>query len=104
VKLTCIPKTTVHRHLTSLLRFIAKHLPWVPHELTETQKCQRANLDQLLHELCSMKHQGWQFMITRDEPWSHFAAGNEQIWLRRDQKLPKQARDMIEDRKITVLW
>jgi hypothetical protein len=29
-KLTCIPTTTVHRHLTQSLGFVVKHLRWVP--------------------------------------------------------------------------
>jgi DNA-binding IclR family transcriptional regulator len=32
----CLPKSTVHRHqhLTQSLRFIVRHLRWVPHFLT----------------------------------------------------------------------
>jgi hypothetical protein len=43
-KPTCIPKATVHRHLTSSLGFGVKHLLWVPHELTDMQKGQGDNL------------------------------------------------------------
>jgi hypothetical protein len=51
-KLTCIPKTMVHRYVTSSLGFVAKHLHWVPHELTETQEGQRISLsNQFLCEL-----------------------------------------------------
>jgi hypothetical protein len=37
-RLTCIPTTTVHRHLTQPLGFVVKHLRWVAHTLTPTQK------------------------------------------------------------------
>jgi hypothetical protein len=37
-KFTCIPTTTVHRHLTPSLGFVVKHLRRVPHSLTDTQK------------------------------------------------------------------
>jgi hypothetical protein len=37
-RLICVPTTAVHRHLTQSLGFVAKHLRWVPHTLTPTQK------------------------------------------------------------------
>jgi hypothetical protein len=40
-RLICIPTTTVHRHLTQLLGFVVKHLYWVPHILTDTEKARR---------------------------------------------------------------
>jgi hypothetical protein len=36
-KLTCIPRSTVHRHLTQTLGFVMKYLRWVPHSLTDAQ-------------------------------------------------------------------
>jgi hypothetical protein len=35
---TCIPTTTVHRHLTQPLGFVVKHLRWVPRTLAPLQK------------------------------------------------------------------
>jgi hypothetical protein len=58
-KLTCIPTTAVYRHLTRSFRFVVKHLRWVPHTLTNTQKAQRITLsNQLLLDIRSIKHQG----------------------------------------------
>jgi hypothetical protein len=58
-KLTCIPTTTVYRHLTRSLGFIVKHLRWVPHSSTDTKKAQRITFsNQLLLEIRSIKHQG----------------------------------------------
>jgi hypothetical protein len=34
----CIPASTVHPHLMQSLSFVVKHLHWVPHTLTPTQK------------------------------------------------------------------
>jgi hypothetical protein len=80
-KLTCIPKTTVPRHLTSSLGFGVKNLHWVPHGLTEAQKARRVTLsNHLLRDLRSINHQGWQFMITLDESWFPFAPDHGQIW------------------------
>jgi hypothetical protein len=38
-KLTCIPTTTVYRHLTKSLGFVLKHLRWVPHTLNWRHRC-----------------------------------------------------------------
>jgi hypothetical protein len=35
-KLTCIPTTTLYRHLTGSLGFVPKHLRWLPRTLTDT--------------------------------------------------------------------
>jgi hypothetical protein len=68
-KLTCIPTKTVYRHLTRSLGFVLKRLRWVPHTLTNTQQAQRATRsNQLLLEICSIKHQDWHFIITLDDP------------------------------------
>jgi hypothetical protein len=37
-KLTCIPRSTVHQHLTQTLGFVVKHFRWVPHSLTDPHK------------------------------------------------------------------
>jgi hypothetical protein len=107
VKLTCIPTTTVDRHLTRSLGFVVKHLRWVPHTLTDTQQAQRITLsNQLLLEICSIKHQGWHFIITVDESWFYFSMDHEQIWLRPDQEPPERAKHTIQDKKIrvTIAW
>jgi hypothetical protein len=72
----------VYRHLTKSLGFVRKHLRWVPHTLTDTQKAQRVTLpNQLLLELLSIKHHGWHFVITLDEPWFYLSTDHQQIWL-----------------------
>jgi hypothetical protein len=37
-QLTCVPRSTVHRHRTQSLVFVVEHLRWVPHSLTGAQK------------------------------------------------------------------
>jgi hypothetical protein len=49
---TCLPRPTVHRHLTHSLRFIIRHLRWIPHFLTAEQKRIRVDTSrELLHAL-----------------------------------------------------
>jgi hypothetical protein len=106
-KLICIPTTTVYRHLTRSLGFVVKYLRSVPHALTDTQKAQGIALsNQLLFEICSIKHQGWHFMITLDESWFYFSTDYEEIWLRPDQERPERAKHPIQDKEImvTIAW
>jgi hypothetical protein len=54
----------------------------VSHDLTEPQERQRVTLsNHFLRELCSIKHQDRQFIITFDESWFQFTTDHEQIWL-----------------------
>jgi hypothetical protein len=55
-KLTCIPTTTVYRHLTKSLGFVLKHLRWVPHTLMDTQKTQRVTLSNQTSRLALCYH------------------------------------------------
>jgi hypothetical protein len=43
-RLTCLPRSTVHRHLTRSLHLTIRHLRWVPHFLDPGQKQTRVNL------------------------------------------------------------
>jgi hypothetical protein len=42
-----------------------------------------------LGELCSIKHHGWQFIVILDESWFYLATNHEQLWLRFEEKPPK---------------
>jgi hypothetical protein len=69
-QLTCIPRSTVHRHIAQSLGFVVKHLRWVPHSLTAAQRAQRITVSNgLLRELRSIKHHEYQFIIMLDESW-----------------------------------
>jgi hypothetical protein len=47
------------------------------------QKTEPATLSiELLRELRSIEHHGWQFIITFDKSWFYLSAEHEQIWLR----------------------
>jgi hypothetical protein len=45
-QLTHLPSMTVYRRLTQSLGFVARHLRWVPHALSDAQKGERINLSQ----------------------------------------------------------
>jgi hypothetical protein len=47
-RLTYLPLTTVYRRLTQSLGFVASHLRWVPHALSNAQKGERVILSRRL--------------------------------------------------------
>jgi hypothetical protein len=57
-----------------------KHLCWVPHSLTATQKAKRGTLSNaLLRWFRSICHHGEQFSITPDDFWFYFPSGHRYI-------------------------
>jgi hypothetical protein len=89
------------------LGFVVKHLRWVPNILTPTQKMERATLStELLRQLRSIEHHGWQFIITLDESWFCPSPNYEQIWLRVEEQPPERPRHTVQDPKmmVTIAW
>jgi hypothetical protein len=75
--------TTLHQHLSQSLGLVVKHLRWVPHTLSPPQKTEHAILSiVLLHQLWSIEHHDWQFIITLDKSWLYLSTNHEQIWFR----------------------
>jgi hypothetical protein len=52
---TCLPRPTVHRHLTQALRFTVRHLRWVPHFVTTEQKQIRVQMAIELLQILSVQ-------------------------------------------------
>jgi hypothetical protein len=72
-----------------------------------TQKTERATLSiESLHQLRSIEHHGWQFIITFDESWFYLSTDHEQIWLRGEEQPPERPRHTIQDPKmmVTIAW
>jgi hypothetical protein len=80
-----------------------KHLRWVPHTLTPTQRTEHATLSiEFLRQLWSIEHHGWQFIITLDESWFYLFTNHEQIWLRVKEQPPEKPSHTIQDPKMIV--
>jgi hypothetical protein len=89
--LTYLPSTTVYRRLTQSLRFMARHLRWVPHTLSNAQMVEKANLSrQLLRMLMVQRDRAWYDIITLDESWFYLSTDYEFVWLPRDEKVSKR--------------
>jgi hypothetical protein len=84
-----------------------KHCKWIPYRLLEAQKQTGvATSKRLLDTLCSVQHQGWQYLVTLDEAWFYFSNQHEQIWLPDQEDPPTIQWQMITSPKtiLTVLW
>jgi hypothetical protein len=106
-QLTCITAAPVHWHLTQSLGFVVKHLRWVPHRLTDTQKDERITLsNQSLRQLRSIKHHGWHFIITLDESWFYLAIDHAQIWLCPEENPHERHKHTIQNPKLMpmIAW
>jgi hypothetical protein len=66
---------------------VVKHLRWIPHILTPTQKMECATFSiEFLRQLRPIEHHGWKFIITLDESWFYLSTDHEQIWLHAKEK------------------
>jgi hypothetical protein len=80
---------------------------WVPHSLTAAQETEPVTLSiELLRQLRSIEHHGWQFIITLDESWFYISTDHEHIWLRQEEQPPERPRHTIQDPKriLTISW
>jgi hypothetical protein len=69
------------------------------HTIAPTHKTEHVTLSiELLRQLWSIEHHGWQFIITLDESWFYLATDHEQIWLRVEEHPPERPRHIIQDR------
>jgi histone-lysine N-methyltransferase SETMAR len=102
-----LPHTTVYYHLTQKLQFVCKHLKWVPHLLSSTEKQNRVvksiDLLRLLHSLADNK---FQQIVTLDEPLFYLSTDHDPMWLPLDQNPDVRARQTVASPKVmvTIAW
>jgi hypothetical protein len=90
-RLTQIPSMTVYRRLTQSLRFVACHLRWMSHALSDAQKGERVNLSRrLLRMLEVQRDRAWHDIVTLGESWFYLSTDYELVWLPRNEKFPKE--------------
>jgi hypothetical protein len=91
-------------YLTQSLGFVGKHIHWVAQGLTRPQKAEHSTRSkELLHQLLSIKHHGWQFILTFDESWFEFATNHGHIWLHPEEQPSERFRHTIQDPSMMVL-
>lgn len=102
-----IPKSTVHRILTSELHYVPVHLRWVPHFLNFDQKAARVELSKsLLRTLQKAQHQNFSFFFTGDESWLYLSTSHELQWIPQGEKPSTREKKMIGSKKymLSVFW
>jgi hypothetical protein len=100
VRLVHLPRTSVQRCLTQSFGFHVRHLRWVPHLLSHSQKLDRLTLSQQpLPVLERQERQPWHDMVTLDESWFYLNMEHEPIWLQPDEKIPETDQHTVQSEK-----
>jgi hypothetical protein len=103
----CLPRSTVHRHLTQSFRFMVRYLRRVPHVLMSEQKQIWVQMAiELLHVLSMQTTRQWHDIATLDESWICLFSEHDLIWT--------APREIVVDREwptfqlpkfmLTVVW
>jgi hypothetical protein len=60
----------------------------------------------LFQDLCSIKHQGWQFIVTHDESWFDLRIDHKQMWLRPEEKPLERPHHTFQNptMMVTITW
>jgi hypothetical protein len=104
---TCLPRSTVHRHLTHSLRFTIRHLRWVPHFLTAEQKRIRVGMSrELLRVLPVQMASQWHDIVILDESWIDLYCGQDLMWMAPGEIVPDRERQTVQSPKLmlTIAW
>ena len=104
---TNIPKTTVYRIVRKELGYVLKHLKWIPHCLTSSQKLCRIRLSKnLFPVLQEADRTNYQLFMTGDESWFYLTTDHETQWLPLSKIPSKRAKKMIGSKKymLTIFW
>jgi hypothetical protein len=98
-RLTHLPSTIIYHLLTQSLGFVARHLRWVPHTLSDAQKGDRVSLfRRRLRMLEVQRDRAWHEILTLGESWFYLSADYEFVWLPRDEKVPEGERHTIQSK------
>jgi hypothetical protein len=77
----CLPRSTMHRHVTQSLCFTVRYLRWVPHVLKAEQKQIRVQMAiELLQILLVQSTRQWHDIVTLDESWIYLFSEHDLMW------------------------
>jgi hypothetical protein len=103
-RLTHPSRSTLYRRLTQKLGFPVRHLGWVPHRLSYSQKSKYVELsEELLSILKSQKRRVWHNIVTLDESWLYFRIDHELISLQPSEEAPERERLAIQSEKTALI-
>jgi hypothetical protein len=92
----CLPRFTVHRHLTQSLRFTVQHLRLVPHVLTAEQKQIRVLMTMELLQVLSVQSTGqWHELVALDESRIYLFSEHDLMWSAPGELLSNMAEQVV---------
>jgi hypothetical protein len=103
----CLPRSTVHWHLTQSLRFMVRHFRLVPHFLTAEQKQIRVQMVIELSQVLSVQRTGqWHDLVTLDESWIYLFSEHDLMWTAPGEMVVDRKRQTVQSLKsmLTVVW
>jgi hypothetical protein len=90
---------TVYRCLTQSPGFVAHHLRWVPHTLSDTQKGEKTNLSLRQLRMLEVQRGGaWHDVVTLDDSWFYLGTDHEFVWFPRNKKVLERERHTIQSK------
>jgi DNA-binding transcriptional ArsR family regulator len=102
-----LPRSTVHRHLKQSLRFMVRHLRWVPHLLMAEQEQILVQMAiELLQVLSVQSTRQWHDIVTLDESWIYLFSEHDLMWTALGEIVVNRKRHTVQSQKfmLTVLW
>jgi hypothetical protein len=99
----CPPRSFVHWHFTQLLRFMVRHLRWVPHFLTAEQKQIRVLMAIKLLQVFSVQstHQ-WHGTVTLDQSWIYLFSEHDLMWTTPGEIVVDRERHTVQSPKVML--
>lgn len=101
------PPAKIWRYLTSEMGRIYRLSRWVPHSLSDMQKCNRViTTKSLLKVLQSSQERGWCDIVTGDQSWFKLKYGQKGAWLLPEDERPEMDGSKIsyESVMVTIIW
>jgi hypothetical protein len=90
-RLTCLPRSTVCRHLTDSLHFRIQHLRWIPRLLNPEQKRIRVHMaGELLRVLSVQGARQWHDLGTLDKSWFRLRSEHDLMWTAPGEIVPTE--------------
>jgi hypothetical protein len=106
-RLTCLPRSTVHRQLTGSLHFRIQHVRWIPHLLNPEQKWIRVNMaGELLRVLSVQGARQWHDLLRLDESWFYLYSEQDLIEMALGEIVPNGERYIVQSPEfmVTIVW
>jgi hypothetical protein len=93
---TCLPRFTVHRHLTHSLRLTIRHLRCVSHLLIAEQKRIRVDMSRELLRVVSVQMARQEHdIVTLDESWIYLYYEHHLMWMAPGEIVPDRDRQTV---------